>query len=162
MLLLIMGNQAQEASRTPKLLLFMRSGILSKKSSPIISKYHAKFCTFRKTNSLMSTEHLHQAEFFGLMMLYAASIDGETHDNELIVIKDYLSSEQYERVTKLYSDMSDYELINFFRDNKKHYIKSTADEKIFLSEIKTVLSADHNVDVMEKMLMMAFKKIIRE
>lgn len=110
----------------------------------------------------METQKLNQSEFFGLMMLYAASIDGETLDKELLVIKDFLGEENYTRVTALYESMNDYELINFFRDHKDEHLRSATDETIFLSELKTVISADHEVDIMEKTLLLAFKKIMRE
>ena len=105
---------------------------------------------------------LTQQEFFGLMMLYAANIDGEQHENELRIITESIGEESFVRCQTLFDSMNDYELINFFRDHKGDYLKSDMDEKIFLSEIKTVVSADHHVDVMEKALLLALKKILKE
>ncbi len=101
-------------------------------------------------------------EFFGLMMIYAANIDGEEHENEIAAIKASLTPETYERCAALYAGMNDYELISFFRDNKSKFIKSEVDEKIFLSEIKTVVAADHHMDIMENALILAMKKILHE
>ncbi len=105
---------------------------------------------------------LTKPEFFGIMMIYAANIDGEEHENEIAVIRTSLTDETFERCYEIYESMNDYELINFFRDNKSKYLRSDMDEKIFMSEIKTVIAADHDFDIMEKTLMLALAKILKE
>lgn len=105
---------------------------------------------------------LTKPEFFGVMMIYAANIDGEEHKKEIEVIRASIGERAFERCYELYNSMNDYELINFFRDNKGEYFKSEMDEKIFMSEIKTVISADHEIDIMENTLILAFKKILKE
>ena len=105
---------------------------------------------------------LTQQEFYGLMMLYAANIDGEEHADELTMIRQSLGDASFDRCDSIFKSMNDFELINFFRDHKGKFLKSEMDEKIFLSEIKSVISADHHVDIMEKTLLLALKKIIKE
>ncbi len=105
---------------------------------------------------------LTRQEFFGLMMIYAANIDGIEHKDELDIIRGSIGKETFDRCYTIYGSMTDYELINYFRDNKTAFLKSDMDEKIFLSELKTVISADHHVDIMEKTLLLAIKKILRE
>ena len=106
--------------------------------------------------------NLNRQEFFGLMMMYAANIDGEEHNKELAIIKRSIGDASYDRCSEVYQSMNDYELINYFRDHKATFLKSNMDEKMFLSELKTVVSADHHVDIMEKTLLLAIKKILNE
>ena len=96
------------------------------------------------------------------MMIYAANIDGKEHEDELQMIKSSIGDEAFDRSYKVYDTMNDYELINYFRDHKAKFFKSDMDQKIFLSEIKSVVSADHHVDIMEKTLLLAFQKILKE
>ena len=110
----------------------------------------------------MKNFELTKQEFYGLMMIYAANIDSSEDESELIMIKDSIGEEAFDRAYSTFETMNDYELINYFRDNKKKYFKSEMDEKIFLSEIKSVISADHHVDIMEQTLLLAIKKILRE
>jgi len=105
---------------------------------------------------------LTKPEFYGVMMIYAANIDGEEHQNEIQAIRASIGDVSYQKCYALYESMNDFELINFFRDHKADYFKSDMDEKIFLSEIKTVIAADHEEDIMEKTLLLAFKKILKE
>jgi hypothetical protein len=110
----------------------------------------------------MKNIELTKQEFFGLMMIYAANIDGEEHADELQMIKNSIGEESFNRAYRLFETMNDYELINYFRDHKSEFFKSDVDEKIFLSEIRSVISADHHVDIMERTLMLAFQKILKE
>ena len=105
---------------------------------------------------------LTKQEFFGLMMLYAANIDGDEKQEELDVILGSIGDEAYQKSRSVFDSLNDIELINYFRDHKARYFKSDMDEKIFFSEIQTVISADHHIDMMEKMLLVAFKKILKE
>ena len=105
---------------------------------------------------------LSKQEFFGLMMMYAANIDGEEHQDELDVISNSIGVAAFDRCSEVFKSMNDIELINYFRDHKGKYVKSAMDEKIFLSEIKTVISGDHRVDIMERILLSALKKILKE
>lgn len=95
-------------------------------------------------------------------MMYAANIDGEEHKKELAIIKSSIGEESFNKCCNVYQSMNDYELINYFRDHKASFLKSNMDEKMFLSELKTVVSADHHVDIMEKTLLLAIKKIMSE
>jgi len=105
---------------------------------------------------------LTKPEFFGLMMIYAANIDGEEHEDEIKVIRASIGESSFDRCYEIYEEMTDYELINYFRDHKAKYFKSEMDKKIFLSEIKTVIAADHTVDIMERTLLLALQKIMNE
>lgn len=112
--------------------------------------------------SEMNNLELTKQEFFGLMMIYAANIDSVEDESELTMIKSSIGEEAFSKAYSVFETMNDYELINYFRDQKSKYFKSEMDEKIFMSEIKSVISADHHVDIMEQTLLLAIKKILKE
>lgn len=112
----------------------------------------------------MSTEdvQLSQLEFYALMLLYAANIDGTEDNEEIIAIKQCVGEPAFIKAHAIFNEWSDYELINYFRNNKAHYFKSDIDEKNFISEVKTIIAADHHIEVIETALIHAFQKILKE
>ena len=100
-------------------------------------------------------------EFKVLLMLYAASIDGNANNDELEVILEKTDKGAFDRIKKKYLKMSDSELLDCLLDYKNVYLCSQEDRQQMLDDINEIFSIDDHYSAMEHHLFRVIKKVLK-
>ena len=77
-------------------------------------------------------------EFKVLVMLYAANIDSNIHQDEVDRILEKTDAATYEKVRKMFKNMGDTEILSCIQENKAQYLADPA-EKQQLLDVESVL-----------------------
>ena len=101
-------------------------------------------------------------EFKVLVMLYAANIDSNIHENEVDEILQKTDAATYEKVRKMFKKMSDLEILECIRENKDKYAATPADRLKLLEELRTVIAADDKCTSMEEYLYRNIDKLLKQ
>ena len=92
---------------------------------------------------------LTKEEFKVLLMLYAASIDGNIRQEEVGKMLEQTTPDVYKKVQKSFSKMSDMEVLNLIHDKKNQFITNDSDKQELLSQLSSVICADDAVSPTE-------------
>ena len=103
---------------------------------------------------------LTQEELKVLLMLYASSIDGIMHEEEIDLMLEKSDPVTFGKIKKLFKRMSDVELLACINENKGKYIATEESTQRFLNDIKAVVDADgHNASI-EEYFVRAIRKML--
>lgn len=103
---------------------------------------------------------LNKEEFKTLVMLYAANIDGNIQSEEVKVMLEKTDFDTVEKVEKLFSKMSDMEVLNCIHENKAQFAATEADRTELLGDLKAVIEADEKCTTMEEQLVKNMRRIL--
>ena len=103
---------------------------------------------------------LTKQEFNVLLMLYAASIDGNIRKEEVEEILEQASPESYRKVKKSFSQMSDMEVLDLINENKSQFITNEAEKQQVLDQLRAVVSVDDSVSPIENYLLQTLNRIL--
>ena len=100
---------------------------------------------------------MNKKEFEMLLMLYAAGIDGKMQQDEMETILERTDEETFKRVKKMYSKMSDIEIMACIEENKACF---AADRDELLGTVHAIINADGRNTEIEKHLLRVLSKIL--
>ena len=100
-------------------------------------------------------------EFKVLVMLYAASIDGNINYDELEVILEKTDKEVFDKTKKKFLKMSDSEMLDCLAEYKNTYLPSQENRQQMLSDMHEIFSVDDHYSIMEHHLFRVIKKILK-
>lgn len=99
-------------------------------------------------------------EFKVLVMLYAASIDSNIHQDEVDEILQRTDATTFEKMKKVFQKMSDTEILSCINDNKAHFCTNEEDNEQLLDDVHAIIAADEHHSVMESHLVRVLKKVL--
>lgn len=103
---------------------------------------------------------LNKEEFKTLVMLYAASIDGNIQSEEVNVMLEKTGFETVEKVEKLFNKMSDLEVLECIRENKAQYATTEADRLDLIHDFCLIIEADEKFTVMEEQMVRTMRRLL--
>ena len=98
---------------------------------------------------------LNKEEFKTMVMLYAANIDGNIKSEEVKVMLERSGFDAVEKTEKLFSKMSDAEVIACIRENKPLYARID-----LLADLCAVIEADEKCTMMEEQMVRAMRRLL--
>ena len=99
-------------------------------------------------------------EFKVLVMLYAANIDSNIHQDEVDEILQKTDSATFEKVRKMFTKMSDTEILLCIKENKSKYLADENEKQQLLDDLQSIVAADGHKSAMEKHLTRLLKKVL--
>jgi hypothetical protein len=99
-------------------------------------------------------------EFKVLLMLYASSIDGSMQEDEVEVMLEKAGAETFNRMRKLFRNMSDLEVLQCINENKGKYLATDEATLELMNDIRAVVDADGRNARIEDYFVKAIKKIL--
>lgn len=103
---------------------------------------------------------LTKQEFKVMVMLYAANIDGNIQSEEVKVMLEKTDFDTVERMEKAFAKMSDAEVIECIRENKKKYAATEEDRLDVIHDLCLIIEADENCTVMEQHLVRTMRRML--
>lgn len=103
----------------------------------------------QKNNNKMKQS---KEEFKVLVMLYAASIDGNIHEDEVEAMLERTTPDVFKRMKKQFSKMSDTEILDLIADGKQSFATTEDAKAEILESICAVINADENLAPIEEHL----------
>lgn len=103
---------------------------------------------------------LDKTQFETILLLYAASIDGQLHDKEEKLIMKKIDEENYEKTEELFRNMSDIEILNCINENRRKYAATPEEKQNLLSDLKAVIEADKELTSMENYVFKNIEKLL--
>ena len=89
-------------------------------------------------------------EFKVLVMLYLANVDGEIHSEEIKVMLRKTDCVTVNRIEKLFSEMSDFEIVDCIRENKEAYANTEKSRLELIADMIAIMEADEVYTAMEE------------
>lgn len=99
-------------------------------------------------------------EFKVLVMLYAANIDSNIHQDEVYEILQKTDAATYEKVRKMFNKMSDTEILSSIQDNKAQYLADATEKQQMLDDVHSIIAADDRHSAMENQLIRELKRVL--
>lgn len=99
-------------------------------------------------------------EFKVLVMLYAANIDSNIHQNEVDRILEKTDAATYEKVRKMFKNMGDTEILSCIQENKVQYLADPAEKQQLLDDVHSIIAADGRHSAMENQLIRELKRVL--
>ena len=93
-------------------------------------------------------------------MLYASAIDGDTHSEELESILDSTDGDTFKRAKKIYSQMSDHEVLECIGAHRQLYAATEDERKALLEAISSVVAADGKHSPIEGQMLRVVRKLL--
>ena len=103
---------------------------------------------------------LNKEEFKTLLMLYAANIDGNVQSEEVKIMLQKIGFETVEKMQKLFTKMSDLEVLNCIRENKAQYAATEDDRIEILGDLCAIVEADEKCSIMEKQMIKSIRRLL--
>ena len=103
---------------------------------------------------------LNKEEFKALVMLYAANIDGNIQSEEVKIVLEKTSFDTMEKVEKLFSKMSDMEVLNCIRENKARFAATEADRLGLIHDCCAIIEADEKCTMMEEQMVRVMRRLL--
>lgn len=103
---------------------------------------------------------LTREEFNVLLMLYAASIDGNVRKDEVEEILNRTNPDIFKKVQKAFVKMSDMEILELIDEYKKQYITSEAEKTQVLDQLRDIMKVDDSVSPIENYLIQALGRVL--
>ena len=103
---------------------------------------------------------LNKEEFKTLVMLYAANIDGSIQPEEVKIMLEKMGFETVEKMGKLFSKMSDAEVLASIRENKAQYAATEDDRLEILGDLCAIIEADEKCSVMEEQMIRVMRRVL--
>lgn len=103
---------------------------------------------------------LTKEEFKVMAMLYAANIDGNIQSEEVKVMLQKSDFDTVEKVEKMFSKMSDMEVLECIRENKEQYAATEADRLELMADLCAVIDADEKCTTMEEQLVRSMRRLL--
>jgi hypothetical protein len=99
-------------------------------------------------------------EYLAYILLYAANADFETDKEELEIIHDTLSKEEFRRIKKAFDDASDTERLGVIMHYRDAYISLLNDTSLVTDQLKAIFVADEKYSAVEKAVFIFLKKLL--
>ena len=103
---------------------------------------------------------LNKEEFKTMVMLYAANIDGNIKSEEVKVMLERSGFDAVEKTEKLFSKMSDAEVLDCIRENKAFYADNEASRLDFIHDLCEIIEADEKCTMMEQQMVRAMGRLL--
>ena len=99
-------------------------------------------------------------EFKVLIMMYAANVDGNIHENEVEQMLQKTDPAIFERMKKTFCKMSDMDVLLCIQENKEKFMVDEVVKQGFLNEMHSIIMADDHCSPMEAHLMRTMKRLL--
>lgn len=99
-------------------------------------------------------------EFKVMVMLYAANIDGNIHENEVEQMLQESNPTIFEKTRKTFRKISDMDILSCIQENKERFVGDNAAKQSILDEIHATIMADNHLSSIEAHLMRTLRKIL--
>lgn len=109
--------------------------------------------------SVVKTEWT-RPEFKAYLMMYAANANFFESESELEIIHNFITNEQYKRIHREWEKDNDYQSIQKILYNIEKFEYSKDELKDLVADIKNLINADGQFDLLESNMLMALRKII--
>ena len=103
---------------------------------------------------------LNKEEFKTLLMLYAANIDGNIQSEEVKVMLEKCGFDTVEKMEKLFTKMSDAEVLDCIRENKPFYADTEANRLDLIHDLCEIIEADEKCTMMESQMVRAMGRLL--
>lgn len=99
-------------------------------------------------------------EFKTMVMLYAANIDGNIRPEEVETMLERADAATFKKTRQLFQKMGDAEVLDYIRDNMKHFATTNEERTRLLNDFRSVIESDDHCSQMERYLFRAVEKLI--
>lgn len=103
---------------------------------------------------------LNISEYLAYIMLYGANADFETDKEELEIIHETVSKEEFRRVKKAFDNASDTERLDVIMHYRDAYIGILNDNSLVTTQLKSIFMADEKYSAVEKAVFIFLKKLL--
>ena len=104
---------------------------------------------------------LTKEEFELLVMLYAASIDGNIHENECEIMLEKSSPANFKKIKKQFLEMSDVEILECIEVGKNTFATTEDAKAEILTSVSDIINADKRHTAIEEQLLRAVRKLLQ-
>lgn len=104
---------------------------------------------------------LTEEEFKVLLMLYAANIDGSICLDEVEVMLDKSCPDSVKKIKKVFSIMSDMEVLECICENKSKYAATEPSRIVMMRDLRDIIEADEKVTPMEEQLLRIMQRLLK-
>jgi len=103
---------------------------------------------------------LNISEYLAYILLYAANADFETDKEELDIIRETVSKEEFRRIKKAFDETSDNERLRVIMHYRDAYISLLNDTSLVTNQFKSIFTADEKYSAVEKAVYIFLKKLL--
>ena len=103
---------------------------------------------------------LNNSEYLAYILLYAANADFETGMQELEIIRETVSKEEFRRVKKAFDEASDSERLEVIMHHREAYIDWLNDTSLVTNQLKAIFMADEKYSAVEKAVFIFLNKLL--
>lgn len=103
---------------------------------------------------------LNISEYLAYILLYAANADFETDKEELEIIHETVSKEEFRRMKKAFDDASDTERLEVIVQYREVYSDLLNDTSVVTNQLKSIFKADDQYSAVEKAVFIFLKKLL--
>ena len=99
-------------------------------------------------------------EFSTFAMLYAASVNADVEPEDLVLIRQRIDEQSYQKIKAIFEGCSDYKCIDILRSYHDQYMADEASRQRLLDDVRTLFQADEKYTNFERELVHMFKMIL--
>ena len=99
-------------------------------------------------------------EYLAYILLYAANADFEVAREELEIIRESVSREDFSRIRKSFDDSNDAERLEVIMHYRDAYLDILLDTPVLAEHLKSVFLADHQYNSVEKGVFIYLRKLL--
>jgi len=103
---------------------------------------------------------LNISEYLAYILLYASNADFETDKEELDIIRETVSKEEFRRIKKAFDETSDNERLRVIMHYRDAYISLLNDTSLVTNQFKSIFTADEKYSAVEKAVYIFLKKLL--
>ena len=103
---------------------------------------------------------LNIGEYLAYILLYAANADFETEKEELEIIRENFSKEEFGRIKKAFDETSDSERLGVIMHYRDAYIGLLNDTSLVTEQLRSIFMADEKYSAVEKAVFIFLKKLL--
>ena len=103
---------------------------------------------------------LNISEYLAYILLYAANADFETDKEELDIIRETVSKEEFRRIKKAFDETSDNERLQVIMHYRDAYLSLLNDTSLVTNQFKSIFTADEKYSAVEKAVYIFLKKLL--
>ena len=101
------------------------------------------------------------AEYLAYILLYAANADFEMAKEELDMIRESVSREDFKRIRKDFDDSNDAERLDVIMHYRDAYMDVLVDAPTVINQLKAIFMAEDGNSAVEKAVFIYLKKLLK-
>ena len=99
-------------------------------------------------------------EYLAYILLYAANADFEIAEEEMQIMRETLSKQEFKRIRKAFDDSNDSERLDVIMYYKDTYIDILMDTPSIVKQLKAIFLADDRYPSIEKAVFIYLKRLL--